>query len=111
MAGTSERCTVATELALEAAREECETEEALRRQLARLIGVGDVESDDHDQSCDVVLTESPDQEFFNSPTRVRQWVFCRAWSHVRDEDKSLSEALEQAWSEIDARAAEAGVEV
>lgn len=103
----SDRCRVITEVAVERAMDKCGNEEAVRNQLLRIVGL-DTEID---PDCDVALAEGLNEQTLESTRATRQWVMCRAWRLVQDEEKTLSTAVEKAWNEARAAGDEQGIEV
>ena len=114
MSEQEQRCEVATEVAIEAAREECTTDAALRRQIGRMLGMASNLNDDaepEDRPCSVVLDVGITESVLDSTRQTREWVFCRAWHLVSEEDETMSTALERAWAEIESKADDMGMEV
>lgn len=103
-----DHCRVVTEVALERAMEECGSEEAVRGQLRRLVGL---EGDGLDPNCEQSLEAGLDEDELRSTRGTRQWVMCRAWELVKDGEQTLSTAVSQAWAEARAKGEELGVEV
>lgn len=102
-----ERCQILTEVAVEQAMEKCGSEEAVRNQLRRIIGL----SEDYDPDCEAALEEGLNEETLASTRGTRQWVMCRAWDLVREEDRTLSAAVSQAWAEAQAEGEKQDIEV
>lgn len=109
----SDRCQAVTEVAMEQAMqkamEECGSEEAVRRQICRMVGMDDEE--EPSRPCDEVLTDGLDSVTLSSMKLTREWVMCRAWQLVRNENKALSSAVSSAWAEARAKGDELGIEV
>jgi hypothetical protein len=103
----AERCRVVTEVAVERAMEKCGSEEAVREQLVRLVGL----DEETDPDCEAALEEGLDGETLTSTRGTRQWVLCRAWQLVRDEEMTLSSATQKAWAEAKAEGDNQGIEV
>ncbi len=101
------RCRLITEVAVEQAMEECGSEDAVREQLKRIVGLTDVDEPD----CDAVLEEGLTEKTLLSTRQTRQWVMCRAWNLVQEEDKTLSTAVSKAWTEANAAGEEQDIEV
>jgi hypothetical protein len=102
-----EKCRLVTEVAVEQAMEKCGSEEAVRRQLMRIVGL----SEDLDPDCEASLEEGLDEPTLQSTRATRQWVMCRAWNLVQDEDRTLSAGVSQAWAEAKAEGDKQGYEV
>lgn len=103
----AERCRVITEVAVEQAMEKCGSEEAVREQLARMVGLEDRSL----PGCDSILDGSLDESTLESSRQVREWVFCRAWEAVEEDGKTLSTAIAKSWAEVRAAGDELDVEV
>lgn len=104
----TDECRLITEVAIEQAMESCGSEEAVREQLRRIVGL---EGEEEDPNCNVALDEGLNEETLQSTKGTRQWVMCRAWELVQDNDMTLSSATSRAWNEAKARGDELGVEV
>lgn len=107
-ASDDDRCRVITEVAIEKAMEKCGSEEAVHNQLRRLVGIDD---DGVDPDCDAALERGLDVETLANTRATRQWVLCRSWELVTDEEKTISGAVQQAWAEAQAAGEEEGFEV
>ena len=111
-ASEAEKCQVITEAAVQAAMEKCGSEEAVKEQLKRIVGFHDSDGDgEPDPNCEMALAEGLNDETLESTRGTRQWVFCRAWQLVKEEEKTLSDAVSQAWAEAKAQADERGYSV
>ena len=102
-----EKCRLVTEVAVEQAMEKCGTEDAVRNQLRRIIGLGE----DMDPDCDMALAGELGEETLQSTRSTRQWVMCKAWEYVNEDEMTLSSAVSKAWAEANARGEELGIEV
>lgn len=107
-ADESDKCRIVTEAAIETAMDRCGSEEAVREQLKRLVGIS---SDEPDPDCEAALAEGLNDETLASTKGTRQWVMCRAWQLVKTDEMNLSSAVGQAWAEAKAEGEDAGVEV
>jgi len=107
-ADDEDRCRVITEVAIEKAMDKCGSEEAVRRQLMRIVGMDDSAMD---PDCEAALKEGLTVETLANTRATRQWVLCRAWGLVRDEGETLSGAVSRAWSEAQKAGEEEGFEV
>jgi hypothetical protein len=103
-----DRCRVITEVAIEKAMDKCGSEEAVRRQLERIVGM---DADEEEVDCDVVLAQGMTEERIENTRMTREWVMCRAWEMVREEDMTLSNAVAKAWTEARAAGDEMDTEV
>lgn len=103
-----DRCQVITEVAIEKAMDKCGSEQAVRNQLRRIIGMD--ESDD-EADCEMVLQQGLDVTTLANTRATRQWVMCRAWTLVKDEEMTLSSAVARAWAEAREAGEEEGFEV
>lgn len=95
----AEQCRVVWSVALEKAVGECGEAEAAR-QLARVLGLETPASGEPDIDCQAALSEGLNAETMDSFRGRNQWVFCRAWNMVREEDMELRRALDKAWAEV-----------
>lgn len=112
MSEQSGRCRAATEAAMDAALEECGSEEAVKEQIGRVLGSPELfEENEVAPECPVVLEEGVTEDVLQNHRRTRQYVFCRAWKLVNSEDESIPAALEQSWAEVHAEADKLGIEV
>jgi hypothetical protein len=103
-----DRCRVITEVAIEKAMDKCGSEEAVRRQLMRIVGMDDSALD---PDCDAALEEGLTVETLASTRATRQWVLCRSWTLVQEDDETLSGAVSRAWSEAQKAGEDEGFEV
>lgn len=103
----NKRCRIITEVAVEQAMEACGTEEAVRDQLQRIVGL----DGEPDPDCDAALAEGLNEETLQSIRGIRQWVMCRAWQLVQEQDKTLSAAVAKAWAEANGKGKEHDIEV
>lgn len=103
-----ERCRVITEVAIEKAMDKCGSEQAVRNQLKRIVGLDDM---DDDVPCEAVLESGLDVATLANTRETRQWVMCRAWNLVREEDMTLSAAVSKAWAEARSAGEDEGFEV
>lgn len=104
-----EKCRVVTQVAVQKAMDACGTEEAVREQLKRFVGLPGTEGVDPD--CDASLDRGLDVQTLANNRATRQWVFCRAWEQVAKEDKPLAEAVEVAWAEARQAGEDKNIEV
>lgn len=105
-----DRCRLITEVAMERAMDKCGSEEAVRRQLQRIVGL-DEEEPKEDAECEMVLNSGLDVKTLANTRRTREWVMCRAWKLVKEEEFTLSSAVTKAWAEARAKGEELGFEV
>lgn len=103
-----ERCRVITEVAIEKAMDKCDSEGAVKNQLARIVGLDD---EDEHPDCESVLMSGLDVATLANTRETRQWVMCRAWEMVNDEEMTLSSAVSKAWAEARKAGEEEGFEV
>lgn len=89
-----EECGLLFEIAEEKVKENC-SPEALRAHLSSFVGVGSMEDADCEVALEEGISEDPD------PREEREWVMCRAWELVDEEDMTLRSALDQAWEEAE----------
>lgn len=97
-----------TEVALEKAIEKCDSEEAVKRQVADLMGFA---ADETDPDCDTALSTGLDDDTLDSFRGVRQWVMCRAWQLIESGEESFRGAVQRAWDEAEAEADEQGIDL
>lgn len=102
-----ERCQVITEVAIQQAMDKCGSEEAVYNQLRRIVGL----DPDDDPDCTEMLSEGTSENTLSSTRATRQWVMCRAWEMVEEDEMSLSAAVSKAWSEAKVAGEEMDIEV
>lgn len=107
-AEADDRCRVITEVAIEKAMDKCGSEAAVKNQLARIVGLDD---EDEHPDCPAVLASGLDVATLANTRETRQWVFCRAWTLVDEEDMTLASAVSKAWAEARKEGEEEGFEV
>jgi len=105
-----DRCRVVTEVAIQEAMDACGSEEAVREQLQRIVGLN-ADPEGLDIDCDTALANGLDMKTLTSTRATRQWVFCRAWNMVEEEGRTLSDAVEAAWAEAQAAGVDKNIEV
>lgn len=105
----NERCHLITEAAMQQAMERCGSDEAVLKQLRRMVGVDEEEGTERE--CSGVLDRGLDMRILSNTKRLREWVMCRAWAMVEDEGMTLSAAVSKAWAEARAAGEEQGIEV
>lgn len=96
-----EECRLLFDIAEEKVKENCNPE-ALREHLTTFVGVGSMEDSDCEIALEEGLQEDPD------PREEREWVMCRAWELVDEEEMTLRSALDQAWEDAEAEQDEGG---
>lgn len=104
-----EQCRVITEVAVQKAMDKCGSEQAVRKQLQRIVGL-EVD-DDWEDNCDQTLNKGLTMGVLKNGRRTREWVMCEAWRLVSEEEMSISAATEKAWAEARAKGEEMGIEV
>jgi len=104
-----EQCRVITEVAVQKAMNQCGSERAVRKQLQRIVGL-EVD-DDWDDNCDQTLNKGLTMSVLKNGRRTREWVMCRSWQLVSEEEMSISAATERAWAEARAEGEQKGIEV
>lgn len=97
----AEQCRVALSVALDKAAGACGEAEA-KRQLARMLGLDTDSSGEPDINCAASLAEGLNRETMESFRGRNQWVFCRAWKYVDEENMDLRSALDKAWAKLKA---------
>lgn len=102
-----DKCRLVTEVALKRAVDACGSEEQVRNQVQRLVGL----DSGVDPDCDASLENGLDMATLANTRATRQWVFCRAWQLVDEEDKAMGEAVERAWREAESAGEENEIEV
>lgn len=107
-ANEDDRCRIITETALEKAVEKCDSEEAVKRQVADLMGFA---SDEPDPDCEASLSEGLNEETLQDFRGVRQWVMCRAWQLIDSGEESFRGAVQRAWNEAEQAADEEGIDI
>lgn len=88
-----ERCTMAFEALGEVALEQCGDADTMQKALAQFVGV------EPDVNCDASLREGLEETTCGDFRGLRQWVMCRAWQLIDEDEAVFSNALDQAWSE------------
>lgn len=88
--------------------DKCGSEEAVRNQLKRIVGLDD---DGYDPNCEEALEEGLDEATLRNTRATRQWVMCEAWRLVDEEDMTLSSATAKAWAEARAAGEKVDIEV
>lgn len=89
----SEECQVALEAAVGVALDHCTDEQALQRNIGRVLGV------EPDPDCQAALEEGLDAETCRDSRGIRQWVLCRAHDLLQNQQMAFQDAMEQAWAE------------
>lgn len=107
-ASEADRCRVITEVAIEKAMDKCGNEEAVKEQLKRIVGL---DEDGFDPNCEMALDDGLDTATLGNTRATRQWVLCRAWQLVKDDEMTLSSAVSKAWAEAKAAGEDEGIEV
>lgn len=103
-----DRCRMITEVAIEEAQKRCNSEDAVRAQLERIVGMDGMSAE---TDCEAILDTDLGPEILDSTRRTRQWVMCRAWKLVNEDDMALASAVSQSWAEANAAGEEIGIEV
>lgn len=103
-----DKCRVITEVAMQKAMNKCGSEEEVKKQLRRIVGLDDGQDE---EDCDAVLESGLDTRTLANTRETREWVMCRGWEIVRDDNETLSAAIERAWAEARAAGEERGFEV
>ena len=88
-----EACEVAMQVASEKAMDACGDEDAIRAQIARMVGIR--EDEEVDKAYIMSLTPGDDTpEAFSN-----KWVYCRSLEILDEENVTIHTAVEQAWDE------------
>lgn len=103
-----ERCRVITEVAIEKAMDKCDSEAAVKNQLARIVGLDD---EDEHPDCSAVMASGLDVATLANTRETRQWVYCEAWRLVEEDEMTLASAVAKAWAEARQVGEEEGFEV
>jgi len=103
-----DRCRVITEVAMEKAMNKCGSEEAVRNQLKRIIGM---ENGDENIGVEQTLADGLTVATLANTKKTREWVFSRSRKLVQEEDMTIPSAVSKAWSEARSEGEEEGFEV
>lgn len=101
----AEECRLAIEAAMGVAMDHCVAEDQVKGSVARLLGI------DPDVNTELALREGLGANACENFEDVRKWVLARTLKEIEDNDKTVAEALDEAWFDARLDCDDAGVPI